>query len=183
MSAKTRRLVSSALLAALICVLAPMSLPIGPVPISLATFAIYLASSLAGAKRAAIAVFVYILLGALGVPVFSGFTGGFQRIVGATGGYIVGYLPCALLTGFVVDRYREKSALAYPLGMLLGTIVLYSLGTVWFILATQNSLAASLAICVLPFVPFDALKITAVSLLAPRVRSALDRKEIKHPAK
>ena len=175
MSNKTLRLVNTALLAALICVLAPVSLQIGPVPVSLATLAIYLVSSVAGPKRASVAVFVYILLGALGLPVFAGFTGGAQRLVGATGGYIAGYLPCAVLTGIISDRYRHRSALAYPLGMLLGTLSLYLLGTAWCIYSTRSSIAASLAICVLPFLPFDALKIAAVSLLAPRLRSALDR--------
>lgn len=183
MSAKTSFLVSTALLAALICVLAPISVQIGPVPISLATSTVYLAASVFGAKRAAIAVLVYILLGALGLHVFSGFAGGLQRIVGVTGGYIIGYLPCALLTGAAVERCRNKSALAYPLGMLLGTLALYSLGTAWFVFSTGNPLASSLAICVLPFLPFDALKIAAVSLLAPRVRAALNKKEIKQPAK
>ena len=90
---KTRDLTLTALFAAILCVAAPFSIPVGPIPITLATFAIYLAAIVLGKKYGTLAVVIYILLGAVGLPVFSGFSGGFQKIVSATGGYIIGYIP------------------------------------------------------------------------------------------
>ena len=87
------------MMAALLCVAGPLSLPVGPVPLSLATFAVYLAGAVLGWKRGTAAVALYLLIGLCGLPVFSGFSGGFQKLAGVTGGYLVGYLFCALITG------------------------------------------------------------------------------------
>ena len=124
---KTADTVVCALFAAIICVISPWSLPIsGEVPISLATAAIYLASACAGWKRGTVSVLLYIVIGALGVPVFSSFRGGLSVIAGPTGGYIIGYLPCAFICGFIIDRIGNgKKAAAYPAGMIAGTVILY----------------------------------------------------------
>ena len=168
---KTRELCIVAVMAALLCILAPLSVPIGPIPISLATFAIYLAGGLLGWKRALAATAVYILLGAVGVPVFAGFTGGAQKLLGVTGGYIVGYLPLAAIVGLSAER--GKSRLSLPLGMMLGTAVLYAIGTAWFMIAMGRSLGAALGACVLPFLPGDALKIAAACGLCWALRRRL----------
>ena len=107
-----RSMVFMAIFAALICVAAPYAIPMpGLVPISLGTFAIYLTGAMLGGKRGTVAVCVYILLGAIGLPVFTGFAGGFAKLLGPTGGYIVGYVPLVLLTGYAV-----KKALDYARG-------------------------------------------------------------------
>ena len=164
---KTADTVVCALFAAIICVISPWSLPIsGEVPISLATAAIYLAS-----KRGTVSVLLYIVIGALGVPVFSSFRGGFSVIAGPTGGYIIGYLPCAFICGFIIDRIGNgKKAAAYPVGMIAGTVILYAVGTAWYMFITKNPLIPSLAGCVLPFLPGDAAKIAAASLLGYELR-------------
>ena len=150
---KTADTVVCALFAAIICVISPWSLPIsGEVPISLATAAIYLASACAGWKRGTVSVLLYIVIGALGVPVFSSFRGGLSVIAGPTGGYIIGYLPCAFICGFIIDR--------------IGNAV----GTAWYMFITKNPLIPSLAGCVLPFLPGDAAKIAAASLLGYELR-------------
>ena len=169
---KIRKMTLCALFAALLCVLAPLSVPIGPVPISLASFVAYLAGSVLGAGYGALSVFLYVLLGAFGLPVFAGWAGGLGVVAGLTGGYIVGFIPCAACSGLLAGRLRGWGD---PCGMLLGTAVLYAVGTLWFILQTGNTLAVALAGCVLPFLPGDALKIAAASLLAPRLRAALSR--------
>lgn len=97
----------TAVMAAVTCVLAPMSIPIGPVPISFTNLAIYLSLYLLGWKRGTVSYLVYVLIGMVGVPVFSGFTGGMGRLLGPTGGYIVGFIPMALIAGAVIDRFRE----------------------------------------------------------------------------
>ena len=87
---KTLDMTTIAVMAALICVAGPLTIPAGPIPLSLATFAVYLAGSVLGRKKGTIAVGLYLLIGIIGVPVFSGFSGGFQKLAGVTGGYLVG---------------------------------------------------------------------------------------------
>lgn len=172
-----RSMIFTAIMAALICIAAPFSVPIGLVPISLATFAVYLAGGLLGAKRGALAVVVYILIGAVGLPVFSGFAGGFAKLLGVTGGYIIGYVPCALLSGLLYDRTRRVWTL--PAGMVLGTLACYIFGTAWFLIATADgaitgaSVVSALMMCVVPFLPGDAIKIAAACALAMPLRARL----------
>ena len=173
---KTRDITIIGVMAALICVAGPLSIQIGPVPISLATFAVYLAGAILGWKKGPLAVAIYLLIGCVGIPVFSGFSGGFSRLAGVTGGYLVGYLPCALITGLgVSDAPAQKPVWLLPLCMLAGTAVLYALGTAWFMVQTGNTLGASLGMCVIPFLPGDAAKIVAATLIATPVRRAVYR--------
>lgn len=173
-----------ALLAAVLCVIAPFSLPIGPVPISLATFAVYLAGALLGCGHGTAAVALYLVIGSIGVPVFAGWSAGFSNLIGPTGGYLLGYLPCAAIVGFGVGRWGGREARlfknrfypAYPLSMAIGTLVLYALGTAWFMMQLHYTFASALAVCVLPFLPGDAVKIAAASVLAPILRKRLSSK-------
>ena len=171
---KTRDITIVAVMAALLCVAGPLTVSVGPIPLSLATFVVYLAGAVLGAKRGTLAVAIYLLLGLVGLPVFSGFTGGFQKLIGVTGGYLVGYLPCALITGLAVrpDSPEIGPRWRLPAFMAMGTVVLYAIGTAWFMFQTKNSLAASLGMCVVPFLPGDAAKIVAATLFAKPVRRA-----------
>lgn len=165
-------MVFMAIFAAIICIAAPVSVQIGPIPITLATFAIYLAGAMLGGKRGMIAVIVYIMLGAVGLPVFSNFNGGFTALLGPTGGYIIGYIPLVLLTGIFSDM-NSKKHWTMIIGMLLGTVALYTFGTAWFMIMTSSSLGRALALCALPFIPGDALKIACVSAIAIPLKSRL----------
>ncbi len=168
-----RSMVFTAIFAALICVAAPISVPLpGLVPISLATFAVYLAGGILGGKRAALAVTVYVLLGAVGVPVFSGYSGGLGVLFGVTGGYIIGYIPMALITGIFADM-QSKNHWTVPVGMVLGTIALYTFGTAWYMIFTGNGLITALAGCVVPFLAFDAIKIVLASAITMPLRSRI----------
>ena len=171
---KTKDITLIAVMAALICVTGPLSLWVGPIPLSLTSFAVYMAGAILGSKRGAAAVSVYLIIGLCGIPVFSGFTGGFPKLAGVTGGYLLGYVPCALITGLGTDRSRDVS-LSLPAFMVLGTVVLYLIGTAWFMILTSSPLGAALSSCVLPFLPGDAIKIIAVSFLAVPVRKAVYR--------
>ena len=166
------QLVYCALFAALIVVFAQLSIHIGPVPISLATFGVMMAGLLLGWKYGAVSVLVYILLGAVGVPVFAGFKGGVSALVGATGGYIVGYLPYAIISGLPLPTL-QKDAVGRFLLMEIGTVACYVLGTLWFMHVTGRTWYDSLGICVTPFLPGDAAKMVLATLLAPRLRKAL----------
>lgn len=175
---KTRDMTYIAVMAALICLAGPLTVAIGPVPLSLATFAVYMAGAVLGGRRGSAAVAIYLLIGLIGVPVFSGFSGGFQKLIGVTGGYLVGYLPCALITGLCAGKPGasvRRPLWLLPAGMALGTLALYCVGTAWFMVQTANTLAAALGICVMPFLLGDIIKIAAVSVAAAPVRRALYR--------
>lgn len=171
-SLSVRHLVYCALFAALMAVLAQVSVPIGPVPISLATLGVMLCGLLLGWKYGLMAVAVYLLLGLAGAPVFAGLQGGAARLLGPTGGYLIGYLPYAALAGW--RGKEEKQAFLATCGkLLLGTAVCYVLGTAWFMHQSGRAIGDSLTLCVLPFLPGDGVKIAVCALLHPRLKQAL----------
>ncbi len=152
------RIARVGLFAALTGVLAQVSVPLpGLVPISLATFAVYLAVVVLDWREAAASMAVYLLLGIVGVPVFSGF-GTLNRLAGPTGGYLIGYLACALAAGLILARTGRKAVWSIA-ALTVGTVVLYAVGTAWYMLQTGSALMPALAGCVVPFLPGDCLKI------------------------
>ncbi len=167
---RTKELTLIGVFAAIICVFSPFSLPVGPIPISLASFAVYIAAATLGMKKGTIAVCIYILIGAFGIPVFSGFSGGIAKVAGVTGGYIIGYVFCALVSGLIIDKF-ERDKKAYPMALIAGTAVLYAFGTAWFMVQTGNGLMESLMACVIPFLIGDAVKIIAASAVAYKLRA------------
>ncbi|MDO5122674.1 MAG: biotin transporter BioY, partial [Erysipelotrichaceae bacterium] len=158
--------------------LAPIAIPLaGEVPISLATFAVMLSGAVLGSNLGTRAVLVYIILGMMGIPVFANYASGSGIVFGMTGGYIIGYLPLAFMTGLFREKLgKEKKYIPIACGALLGNLILYVLGTVWFIRCTEMPLAGALAACVFPFIPGDLLKTAAVCLLTPRLRPILENR-------
>jgi len=169
---KTKFITSCALMAAVLCILGPLSIAIGPVPVSLATFVIYLTVILLGFKGATVSVAIYLLLGMIGLPVFSGYSGGLTKLAGPTGGYLIGYIFVAIIGGIVVDKFNTR-IVPVIIGLLVGTAVLYVFGTAWFIILMQCDLAYALSVCVVPFIPVDICKIIIAVLLGKQVKSAL----------
>ena len=158
-------LVMCALFAALTAICAQISIPIQPVPICLSLFAVELCGALLDKKYSVLAIGAYVLLGLVGVPVFSGFKGGAAALFGTTGGYIIGYLFCAFIISFVIEKWgREfwKQAIA----MLLGLLVCYLFGTAWFMVLSGRTLAESMSLCVIPFLPGDAVKIVLAVVMS-----------------
>ena len=164
---------STALMAAVLCLLGPVSLPIGPVPISLGTLGIYLALYLLGWKRGTVSVLIYLLLGLVGLPVFSGFAGGLARLIGPTGGYLMGYLPMAWIAGALMDRLPGRVGVLVALGT--GTAVLYICGTAYYCLLTGAEVKTAIGLCVLPFLPVDGGKLALAALVCPAVRARLGK--------
>ncbi len=156
----------AALLAALLAILAPFSVPLGTVPLTLASLGVYLAAVIGGAGFGTLAVAVYLLLGAVGLPVFSGFIGGVQAFLSPTGGFLLGYLPCAVVIGLGL-RWGRYTRLACLLSLLGGTAILYACGVGGFMYATGTPFWASVAACCLPFLAGDAIKMAAVTVLLP----------------
>lgn len=168
----TRRMTLAALMAAVMCVLGPLSLPIGAVPISLTNLAVALAVWLLGPKWGAVSVAVYLALGAVGLPVFSGYAGGLAKLAGPTGGYLAGFVPMALIAGLVLERTGYHPFRGW-LGLVLGTAVCYGFGTLWFMAQMGCTLGHALAVCVYPFILFDLVKMGVACVLGPVLRRRL----------
>lgn len=146
------------LTAAILCVLAPYSVPTPfRVPITLQTFFITLIAIILGAKPAMTATLIYILLGAFGLPVFSNFTGGWQALTGPTGGFILSFPLMAYCIG-LGSSHRQKRKGNLFLGILLGNLLNFLCGIAMFCLITKSRIAVGITTCVLPFLPFDMIK-------------------------
>lgn len=174
----TYQLTLTAVMAAVICVLGPISIaiPVSPVPISLASMAVYLAVTVLGMKLGTLSCLIYLLLGLVGIPVFAGGSAGAAKLFGPTGGYLIGYLFLALIAGAFVGRFAEnkwKNIAFAALGMILGTIVLYALGTAWLAYSAGMDFQAALWAGVIPFIPGDLVKMVIAVLLGSAVRGRL----------
>lgn len=168
---------SCALMAALMCVLCPVSVPIGPIPISLGILVILLTVYVLGTWRALISYTVYLLLGAVGMPVFSGFQGGLAKLAGPTGGYLVGFWLMILVSGLIMELCK-RNLLLTVLGMVVGVAVDYVVGTAWFVFQTESTFAHALDVCVFPFIPFDAAKIVIAVLFGSLIYKGLQRAKL-----
>lgn len=171
-NSKITDMVYIGLSAAIIAVCSWISIPL-TVPITLQTMGVVLISGLFGAKRGTLSTLLYILIGAIGVPVFSGFKSGFGVLLGSTGGYIIGFIFTALIVGIVSDKTNKLWALI--LSMVVGILVCYVFGTAWFavVYAKTNepaSLATILGWCVIPFLIPDAVKIALAAVLTNRLK-------------
>ncbi|MCR4604692.1 MAG: biotin transporter BioY [Eubacterium sp.] len=160
-------MVMTALMTAVICVISPFSIPIGPVPVSLGTLALFLAVYVLGTGYGTVATVLYLCIGFAGLPVFSAFSGGVGKLLGPTGGYIIGYIPMVVIAGIIIDK--TKNRVLQGLGMVLAEVVLYAAGTAWFVISTGTPIAAALSLCVIPFIPGDLVKIVVVLAVAPQV--------------
>jgi len=154
---------------ALIVTLSQLSLPLpGGVPMTMQTFVISFAGVVLGAKKGTIAAGIYVLLGAIGLPVFAGFSGGFQVLFGPTGGYIFSYPFVAFIVGFCADKGRK---IRLAIGLAIGTVITMSMGLVQFSVVMGLGLRAAFFIAVAPFILLEMLKMVMVFILAPSIRN------------
>lgn len=167
-----RNLLLSALMAALMTVCSQIQIPLPYVPINLALFGAHMAGVLLGAKWGGISMTVYAGLAVIGVPVLAGFSGGIGVVLGSTGGYVLGYILCAILDGALIRRWNGGFPLSCA-AMTLGALVCYCFGTAWFMVLTGMDLVTSLSFCVIPFLPGDAVKIILASALSVKLRPIL----------
>ena len=168
---RLRLLCRTALLCALLCVLSVITIPIGAVPITLGTLGVFLCGLLLPTQNACLAVLGYLLLGAVGLPVFSSMQGGIGILFSVTGGFLWGYLPAVFVLSFF-DRPHSRVFTAVGLG-IAALLLCYTCGTLQFCLVTSCSPKAALAACVLPFLPFDLCKLAAALYLRHRFRRHL----------
>ena len=167
----TQQMALVAIMTALTCILAPFSLPIGPVPISLTNLVIYFSLYLLGWKLGTLSYVIYLLIGLVGVPVFSGFTAGPAKLFGPTGGYLIGFIPMAIIAGIVIDKFSQRWI--QILGMIVGTAICYAFGTAWFCIQAGYTVSAALAVCVIPFIPADLIKMVIAMIIGPEIRKRL----------
>ena len=175
---KTKNIVLCAVCAAVTCVLAPLSIPVGAIPVTLATFAVMLSGVLLGGRLGALSQLIYLLIGAVGVPVCAGYTPALPKLLGPTGGYLVGYIPLAFICGALYSLWGKnargvKKYAVMLLAMTAGTVVLYAFGTAWFCILNNVGVLYALSLCVVPFLLGDAIKIAVVMLLAPQLEKAI----------
>jgi len=174
---KTTEIAYIALMTALIAVCAWISIPT-TVPFTMQTFAVFVAAGLLGPRRGVIAVVVYMLLGAAGLPVFNGMQGGLGVLLGRTGGYMVGFIFIALIEGFTA-RKTGRRPLPLLLAMIAGTAVCYAFGTAWFMYVYASTtgpvgLTAVLGWCVFPFILPDLCKMLLALVVIRRVAPHLN---------
>ena len=171
--ANTTAMVCMALMTAITCILAPLSVPVGPIPVSLTNLVLCFSVVLLGKKKASFSFLIYLLMGLAGVPVFSGFSAGPAKLVGPTGGYLLGFFLLTWIGGFFVERFPGKRLL-YAAGMAIGMMGLYAFGTVWYMILMKTSdLWYALSVCVFPFLIFDAVKIAMACIVGETIRKRI----------
>ena len=176
-SIRTKDIALIALFTALLAVCSWISVPTA-IPFTMQTFGVFLTIGLLGGKRGTAAIVTYLLLGAVGLPVFSGFTGGIGHILGPTGGYILGFILTALLM-WLAEALMGKSLKVLAASMVAGLIICYAFGTAWFIIVyTKNTgeigLMTALGWCVFPYIIPDVIKIILAVVLTRRLRPYVD---------
>ena len=167
---KIRNMTLCGIFSALLCLCAWLSFPLGDTAITLQTFAVFLCLGTLGGKRGSIAILVYLLLGAVGLPVFSGFRGGIGTLLSTTGGYLTGFLACGLVYWLLIALFPRYTLIA----MAAGLLVCYLLGSIWYYHVYTDGSAATLgfivAKCVLPFLLPDIGKLLLAHHLSKKLK-------------
>ncbi len=170
---KTRDIAYIAICTSLICISAWITIP-GTVPFTLQTFAIFLTLGLLGAKRGMLSILIYILIGMIGLPVFSSFNSGLGVIAGPTGGYIIGFIFSSFVY-FLIEKLIKNENVKMITGFILGLIVCYAIGSIWFYYVYGNnvgymSFVSILMVCVVPFIIPDILKLLLAFIVVKNVK-------------
>ena len=169
-----KKIVYISLLVSILCIICPFSINVGPIPFSLATFFIMLYAIIFDLTISISAVSIYILLGSIGLPVFSGGVGGIQKIFSPTGGFIIGYIFLSLIIALF---YNKSKNVFYNIFILIcANFILYSIGVMYFIIITNNTFLVALSLCVFPFLLTDVIKIILVINISKWIKSRLSPK-------
>ncbi len=171
---KVKDMIIVSLSAALICICSWIQVP-SAVPFTLQTFGVFFVPATFGAKKGVCATLLYILLGLVGLPVFSGFQGGVGVLFGSTGGYIAGFVISAFVVGFAIEKFGRK----FYVNLISGTVAAvcyYAVGTLWFAYGYgDGNITGAFSVCVLPFIVPDAIKITLAMLVAAKAEKILKK--------
>lgn len=156
------------LFSAVMTVCSLIQIPIGSFVFTLQTMGVFITASLLGWKKGTISVIVYVLLGIIGLPVFSSFSGGIGVLLGPTGGYIIGFIFTSLIVGFMTEKLAKK-LFCQIVAMTVGLVVCYIFGTAWFMLQMKTGVAEAFFMCVFPYLIPDAFKIAFSAVLVNRI--------------
>lgn len=185
MTHKTHALTQIALMTSILCIIGPLAItfPFSPVPVSLTTLILYISVYVIGKRGAVISCALYLLIGVIGIPVFSGFTGGIGKIMGPTGGYLVGYLFLTYISGIFIENVKNKSRRKHSyilymlqgLGLVFATVVCYFFGGIWLMYQTKSGPATVLMTGAIPFIPGDIAKILIGLFVGATTRKRLHK--------
>lgn len=164
------KIVLCGIFVAFTCICAMISIPFGPVPINMVHIAIFISAWVLGPYLAFVTQLIYIFIGILGVPVFSNFLAGLGHILGPTGGFIMAYPVVALLSGMIFKVKKLRGTVGIILGMFIGWIVEYGMGTVYYSYVTTVSPVVALSVCVVPFIFGDICKSILIFTLCKRLK-------------
>lgn len=164
----TKQMTVISLVTAVTCIIAPFSIPLpfSPVPISFTNLILFLSIYILGTAQATISYLIYLLIGMVGLPVFSGFSGGFGKLAGPTGGYLIGFIFLTLIAGYAIEKSNGRKSLQAA-GLILGMLICYAFGTVWLSISAGLTFSAALAAGVLPYLPGDTVKIIIALIIGP----------------
>lgn len=179
----TFKLTVTSLMCAVMCVLGPVciNIPISPVPVSLTIIGVILSAYVLGPLLGALSVVIYLTIGAMGLPVFSNFSGGVQKLTGPTGGYLIGFIFLSLIAGFFEQKFSNKKLYEF-FGTFLGIIVCYILGTLWLKIQTNMTFTAAFAAGVIPYIPFDVIKTVFSVAVGKELKKQLKKISLKNKA-
>ena len=169
---RIRNIVFTALFVAVIVVCSQIIIPLGQVPVTLQTVGVFLSAAVLGARWSCVSVLIYILLGMIGLPVFSGFSSGVGYLLGPTGGYIIGFFFMAVVVGVITEKLGKGTGVL-AVAMVLGLLVCYAFGTAWFCVAMKSDFIYGLLWCVVPYVIPDIIKIVFSVLMVKRLSEAV----------
>ncbi len=170
---KIQEMALISLMAAMLCIIGPATIPVGVVPVSLIQVALFLMVYMLGMWKTFGSCLIYICIGLIGLPIFSGYSAGPAVLLGPTGGYIWGYLLLIVCSGFFIERFAKMRW--HLLGMLLGLLICYLIGTIWLKFSAQLTIRQAVLTGIVPFVIFDLIKITVALLLGPAFRRHLKK--------
>lgn len=172
----TKQMTLAALMTAVTCVLAPFAfpLPFSPIPITFATLALYFSLYVQSWKQALFSCFLYLAMGLVGIPVFSGFSAGFGKLTDPTGGFLLGYIFLILVGGVLLSKAKGKM-ISEAFGLAVATLVMYLFGALWLGISTGISWRAALMMGMLPYIPGDLLKIAAAVTVGPVLRKNVNK--------
>lgn len=174
---RTYDIISIALTAAIIVVCSWITIPAGAVPFTMQTFAVFVSALLLGSAKGTLAILIYILLGAVGLPVFASFQSGFGVLFGATGGFLSGFIFITLIGGYFARRFNDNIILTAT-GLIIGLLYCYTMGTVWFMFVYLDSTSGTsvftvISTCVLPYVIPDLIKMYLAVIVTKKVKKVL----------
>lgn len=165
------KMLYSTLFAALIGIMSQIIIPLPFIPINMALFGVFLAGALLGPVHGSLSIIIYCLLGVVGAPIFAGFRGGVSHLLGMTGGFIVGYIFTAFITGLFTRKQKSKPRLA--IATSIGLLMCYATGSLWFMFVTDYNLKSTIIYCIAPFIIGDVIKIVLAIMLVSRLKKII----------